>query len=66
MGYFLPSFVENDPVVLKNFLLSLFRNYPPLEKGEAHHLKKVESPLSKDDLCQVSLNCPGGFEEEDF
>ena len=31
----------------------LFRNYLPLEKGEALHLNKVESPLPKDGLCEV-------------
>ena len=32
-------------------VFSLFRNYLPLEKGEALHLKKLESPLPKDALC---------------
>ena len=38
---------------LLNFVnvFSLFRNYLPLEKGEALHLKKLESPLPKDALC---------------
>ena len=33
----------------------LFRNYLPLEKGVALHLKKFESPSPKDALCQVGL-----------
>ena len=36
-------------------VLSLFRNYLPLEKGGALHLNKVESPSPKDALCQVWL-----------
>ena len=36
-------------------VFSLFRNYPPLEKGGALHLNKLESPSPKDALCQVSL-----------
>ena len=38
-----------------NFLnvFSLFHNYLPLEKGEALHLKKLESPSPKYALCQV-------------
>ena len=40
-----------------NFLnaFSLFRNYLPLEKGRALHLNKLESPWTKDALCQVWL-----------
>ena len=36
-------------------LFSLFRNYIylPLEKGEALHLNKLESPSPKDALCKV-------------
>ena len=36
-------------------VFSLFRNYFPVEKGRALHLKKLEFPLPKDDLCQVWL-----------
>ena len=36
-------------------VFSVFRNYLPLEKGGALHMIKVESPLSKDALCQVWL-----------
>ena len=34
-------------------VFSLFLNYPPLEKGGALHLNKLESPSPKDALCQV-------------
>jgi hypothetical protein len=34
---------------------SLFRYYLPLEKGYPFPLNKLESPLPKDDLCQVWL-----------
>ena len=48
----------NWPVVLEKILNFiniglLVCNFLPLEIGVALHLKKVESPLSKDDLCQV-------------
>ena len=36
-------------------VLSLFRNYLLLEKGRDLHLNKLESPSSKDALCQVWL-----------
>ena len=36
-------------------VFSLFNNYLPLEKGGALHLNKLESPLTKDALCQVLL-----------
>ena len=56
------SLVEIGSVVLEkkiflNFvnLFSLFRNYLPLEKGGVLYLNKVESPSSKDALCQVWL-----------
>ena len=56
------SLVEIGPVVLEkkifiNFVnvFSIFRNYLPLEKGEALHLNKHESPSPKDVLCQVWL-----------
>ena len=57
----MPSLVEIDPVVLEkkifNFIniFSLFRNYLPMEKGGAHHLIKLESPLPEDALCQIWL-----------
>ena len=59
-GFFVPSFVEIDPVVLEkkifinfNNVFSLFRFYLPLEKGVALHLNKIESPLPKDAFYQV-------------
>ena len=36
-------------------VFSLYRNYFPLEKGMAHRLNKLESPIPKDALCHVSL-----------
>ena len=34
----------------------IFRDYLPLEKGGALHLKRLESSLPKDALCQAWLN----------
>ena len=56
----MPSLVEIGPVILKrtlNFInvFSLFRNYLPLEKDRAFHLKKLESLSPKNVLCQVWL-----------
>ena len=42
-------------------VFSLFRYYPPLEKGGALHLNKLESPLPKDALCQVWLKLAQWF-----
>ena len=42
-------------------VFSLFRNYLPLEKGRALHLIKLESPSSKDALCQVWLKLAQWF-----
>jgi hypothetical protein len=39
----------------------LFRYYFPLEKGYPLRLNKLESPLLKDDLCQVWLNLAQWF-----
>ena len=36
-------------------VISLFRNYFPLEKGIALHLNKLKSSLYKKALCQVWL-----------
>ena len=36
-------------------VFSLFCNYLPLDKGMALHLNKLESPLPKNTLCQLSL-----------
>ena len=60
-GCFVQSLVEIDVVVLnkkilKNFnIILLFCYYLPLEKGMAFHLNKLESPSSKDALCQVLM-----------
>ena len=47
-------------------VFGLFHNYLPLEKGRALQLNKLESPLPKDDLCQVKLKLPSGSGQEDF
>jgi hypothetical protein len=39
----------------------LFRYYLPLEKGYPLYLNKLESPLPKDDLCQVWLKLAQWF-----
>ena len=46
-----------------NFIIvfSLFRNYLLLEKGEALHWNKLESPSPKDALCQVWLKLAQWF-----
>ena len=57
-GCFVPSLVENGPLVLgKNFVnvFSLFHNYVPLKKVGALHLNKCEFFLPKYVLCQVWL-----------
>ena len=66
-GYFVPSLVEIDPVVLEKKIfqicqcISQFRNYLSLEKGEALHLNKIESPSPKDALCPVWLKLAQWF-----
>ena len=61
--------VEISSVVLEKIFLnfvnvfSLFRNYLPLEKGEALHLNKLEFPSPKE--CFVGWNWPSGSGEED-
>ena len=70
-GCFVPSLFEIGLVVQEkkifffNFVnvFSLFHNCLPLEKGEALHKNKFESPLPKAALFQVWLSCSG---EEDF
>ena len=51
----MPSMVEIGPMVLEKFFFLIFlnvflllRNYLPLEKDEALHLNKLESPSPKD------------------
>ena len=65
----MPSLVEIDSVVLEKKIFifgqmnvfSPFRNYLPLEKSEALHLKKLDFPSPKDALCQVSLKLAKWF-----
>jgi hypothetical protein len=45
--------------IFKVFLLICY--YLPLEKGYPLHLNKSESPLAKDDLCQVWLKLAQWF-----
>ena len=64
-GCFVPSLVEIGQVVSEEDFLNfvnrflLFHNYLCLEKGVALHLNQLESPLSKDALCQVWLKLHG-------
>ena len=44
----------------------LFHNYFPLEKETALHLYKLDSPSTKNALCQFGWNWPSGSREEDF
>ena len=46
-------------------VFSLFRNYRNFEKGGDLHLNKLESPSSKDVVCQFGWNWPSGSREED-
>mgnify|MGYP000281472926 CR=1 FL=1 len=45
--------VALEKKIFKNFVnvFSLFCNYPPLEKGRALQLNKLEFPSTKDALC---------------
>jgi hypothetical protein len=48
--------------IFKNFsVFLLFRYYLPLEKSNPLHLKDLESPPPKDDLCQVWLKLAQWF-----
>ena len=42
-------------------VFSLFHNYLPLEKGKALHLNKLESPSTKNALCQAWLKLAQWF-----
>ena len=70
--YFVPSLVEISSVVLEKKIFtfvnvfSLFLNDLTLEKGGALHLKKLESPLPKDALCQVWLKLARWFWRRKF
>ena len=61
------SIVEIGRLVLERKIFklvnvfSLFRNYLPLEKGGAIHLKKNDYPSVKDDFCQVWLKLAQWF-----
>jgi hypothetical protein len=48
--------------IFSKFLL--FRYYLPLGKGVILHLYNSESPLPKDDVCQLWLNWRSGSGEE--
>ena len=71
-GSFLPSLVEIGSVVLEkkifkfHHVFSLSHNYFPLEKVEAFHLNKLESPLPMDVLCQVLSKFAQWFWRKDF
>ena len=51
---------EEDFLILSMFF-PYFCNYLPLEKGGALHLNKLESPSSKDALCQVWMKLAQWF-----
>jgi hypothetical protein len=64
----MPSLIEIGLLVLekkiffKNFsVFLLFRDYLSLEKDNPLHLKNLESPSPKDDLCQVWLKLTQWF-----
>jgi hypothetical protein len=57
-GWFIPSVIEIGQLVLKEKFFSVFlllRYCLPLGKGVPFHLNNLESPLPKDDLCEVWL-----------
>jgi hypothetical protein len=56
-GYNSPSGSGEE---VENIFL-LFCYYLPLEKGYPLHLNKIESPLPKDDFCQVWLRLAKWF-----
>ena len=67
-GCFVPRLVQIVPVVLEKkifkflqCIFSLFRNYLPVEKAGALHLNKLESPSTKNALCQVWLKLAQWF-----
>jgi hypothetical protein len=55
----MPSFIEIGLLVLEKIkklsVFLLFCDYIPLEKGNPLHLNNLESPPSKNDLCQIWL-----------
>ena len=65
-GCFVSSLVKIGSVDLEKkkyfvHVFLLFRYYLPLEKGRGLHLKKLESPSSKDALCQVWIKLAQWF-----
>ena len=49
----MPSLVETGPVVLEKKFFNFVNSKYPLGNGMALYLKKLESPPTKDVLCQV-------------
>ena len=52
--------------IFLNIFNTILHYYLPLEKGVALHLKKLESPSSKDAFAKFGSNWPIGSGEEDF
>ena len=71
-GYFVPSFVEIDPLILEKKILkfvnvfSQFCNYLPLEQDRALHFNKLESLHPKMICAKCGWDWPSGSGEEDF
>ena len=69
---FVPSLIEICPVILRRRFLkfanafSPFRNYLPLEKGRALHLKNLNSLHSRMICATFGWNWSSGFGEDDF
>ena len=59
----MPSLIEIGLLVLKKIfkIFSVFCNYLPLEKSNPLRFNNLESPLPKDDLCQVWLKLAQWF-----
>jgi hypothetical protein len=63
----MPSLIEIGLLVLEKKIFKNFQciftlcDYLPLEKGNPLHLKNLESPPPKDDLCQVWLKSAQWF-----
>ena len=60
-----PVVLEKKIFKFRQCFFSLFRNYLPLEKGMALNLKKLESTLPKNALCQVWWKLAQWWGEED-
>ena len=61
IGWNWPSGFGEEYFKISDSVFSLFHNNLPLEKGKALHLNKLESPSSKDGLCQVWLKLTQWF-----